>query len=330
MPQFIRVALGCAVIRHRRGRAFAPQACAPVAEPAWVPPGTPGSPIDGTMFHAQVLLSAGRFSSGVIDGKKGMSFKKAVQGFQESRGLDETGKLDGRTRQALLQCDNRPSTVTGEARPATDISGDYVYPFPKKPEAQAKLRMAATATCSRRWPRGITRRRRRSSRSTGPTALIGDGQALRLPNVLPTSARLSGRARSSPSMRHGSRCSTSTPTSRRATMSSSTSSEGVLKVHRTQGDRLVAQFPVTMGSGHDPLPLGNWKVDDLCLPAAVPLPAGPVLGRRRRQGGEDACRRARTGRSASPGSTSPRSITASTAPPSRRPSAAPKAMAASA
>ena len=24
-------------------------------------------------------------------------------------------------------------------------------------------------------------------------------------------------------------------------------------------DRLVAQFPVTTGSGHDPLPLGTWK-----------------------------------------------------------------------
>ena len=38
-----------------------------------------------------------------------------------------------------------------------------------------------------------------------------------------------------------------------------------------EADRLVAQFPVTMGSSHDPLPLGTWKVDDLRLPAAVPL-----------------------------------------------------------
>jgi len=25
-------------------------------------------------------------------------------------------------------------------------------------------------------------------------------------------------------------------------------------------DRLVAQFPVTTGSGHDPLPIGEWKI----------------------------------------------------------------------
>ncbi|WP_343060507.1 L,D-transpeptidase [Sphingomonas rhizophila] len=36
-------------------------------------------------------------------------------------------------------------------------------------------------------------------------------------------------------------------------------SEGVLKVVDGDG-RLVAQFPVTMGSTKDPLPLGTWKV----------------------------------------------------------------------
>jgi hypothetical protein len=35
-------------------------------------------------------------------------------------------------------------------------------------------------------------------------------------------------------------------------------SEGVLKV-MDKADKLVAQFPVTMGSSKDPLPLGNWK-----------------------------------------------------------------------
>ena len=70
-----------------------------------MPPGTPGSPIDGTVFHAQVLLGAAGFSTGVIDGKEGMSFKAAVRGFQESRGLAVTGKLDGPTRRALLEAE---------------------------------------------------------------------------------------------------------------------------------------------------------------------------------------------------------------------------------
>ena len=51
----------------------------------WVAPGTPGSPIDGTLFHAQVLLDAAGFSPGVIDGREGSSLKEAIQGFQQSK-----------------------------------------------------------------------------------------------------------------------------------------------------------------------------------------------------------------------------------------------------
>ena len=79
-------------------------------EPAsgWTAPGTPGSPIDGEIFHAQVLLDAAGFPAGVIDGKKGMSFRKAVEGFQEARGLDQTGELDAVTRRALLEIGRSP------------------------------------------------------------------------------------------------------------------------------------------------------------------------------------------------------------------------------
>ena len=105
--------------------------------PAWVPPGTPGSGIDGTTFHAQVLLNAAGFSTGVIDGKDGMVVKAAIRGFQQSQGIEATGELDPGTRRALLQS-NRSSTVTVRLSQA-DLSGDYVYPLPKKPEAQAKL-----------------------------------------------------------------------------------------------------------------------------------------------------------------------------------------------
>ena len=34
----------------------------------------------------------------------------------------------------------------------------------------------------------------------------------------------------------------------------------MLKVLDASDERLVAQFPVTIGSSHDPLPLGDWKV----------------------------------------------------------------------
>ena len=43
-----------------------------------------GSGIDNQILQNQVMLDVAGFPAGVIDGKKGMSFKKAVQGFQES------------------------------------------------------------------------------------------------------------------------------------------------------------------------------------------------------------------------------------------------------
>ena len=38
-------------------------------------------------------------------------------------------------------------------------------------------------------------------------------------------------------------------------------------------DRLVAQFPVTMGSSKEPLPLGNWKATTYAFLPPFPLSA---------------------------------------------------------
>ena len=104
MPRPRNLAFAAISFAAVAGLAVAQPATAPKtatgAEPAWVAPGTPGSPIDGDVVHAQVLLSQAGFSGGVIDGKDGMSFKAALRGFQHSRGLDQSGKHDGATRAA--------------------------------------------------------------------------------------------------------------------------------------------------------------------------------------------------------------------------------------
>jgi peptidoglycan hydrolase-like protein with peptidoglycan-binding domain len=96
--------------------------------------------IDGTFFHAQVLLDRAGFSPGVIDGLKGISFDHAVKGFQESRGLQITGELDQPTRAALLR-DQAPSTIRLRIDPS-DAEGPFT-PIPKEPEAQAKMERLA-------------------------------------------------------------------------------------------------------------------------------------------------------------------------------------------
>ncbi|WP_343060508.1 peptidoglycan-binding domain-containing protein [Sphingomonas rhizophila] len=162
--------------------AAASVAQSPSPRSAWVSPGTNGSPIDGTVFHAQVLLDAAGFPAGVIDGKPGMSLRKAIEGFQEARGLDKTGKLDVATRQALLS-QNRASTVMVRLTP-DQVAGPFVYPFPKKPEDQAKLPALSYRNMLEKVAESFHTTPETIVALNGPKALIGPGQTLRLPNVL--------------------------------------------------------------------------------------------------------------------------------------------------
>ena len=223
---------------------------------AWVAPGTPGSPIDGTVFHAQVLLGAAGFSTGVIDGKEGMSFKAAVRGFQESRGLPTSGELDGATRRALLE-QSRPSTINVKLT-NVDIGGDYVYPFPKKPEGQSKLKFASY----RNMLEEVAERYHTTPDTivalNGPSALIGIGQTLRLPNVSPTSTDYQGSPLKDEYRTWFVKLNVEANVPQGATIIVD-KSERQLKV-MDDSDRLIAQFPVTTGSQHDPLPLGTWKI----------------------------------------------------------------------
>ena len=227
---------------------------APTAvKPAFAPPGTKGSPIIGEIFHAQVLLDAAGFSPGVIDGKKGMSLVKAIAGYQESRGLDVTGMLDGATRQSLLQ-DRRPSTRMLQLT-ADDVGGPFLYPFPRKPEQQARQKELSYRNALERLSERFHTTPDTIVALNGREALIGQGQVLRLPNVLPGSREYPGVKP------EYARWMSQLNVDGRQVEGDSVvvdKSEGVLKVLDADG-RLVAQFPVTMGSSKDPLPLGTWK-----------------------------------------------------------------------
>ena len=231
-----------------------PASPAETASQAWVAPGTPGSSIDGEIFHAQVLLDVAGFPAGVIDGKKGMSFRKAVQGFQDSRGLDETGELDAVTRRALLEI-GRQSTVNLQLGPEV-FEGPFVQPFPSDPESQAKLdflgyrnQLEKLAEMFHTTPDTIVA-------LNGPDKLMRQGEVLRLPNVLPTSRSYGGNLKPEHAQWFNAlNVDANQPQGDHVVVDKS---EGVMKV-LDSNDRLIAQFPVTMGSTQYPLPIGTWK-----------------------------------------------------------------------
>ena len=220
----------------------------------WVAPGTPGSPIDGTIFHAQVLLDVAGFPSGVIDGRKGMVFGKAISGFQKARGLAVNGQLDGPTRAALV-AQKRPSTVMVTLT-REQVAGPFFLPFPKKPEEQANLpfmgyrnMLEAVAEEFHTTPDTIVA-------LNGPDKRIGVGQTLRLPNVVAANRDYNGLQPDAGAWMARLNVDSGSVKGDHVLVSKK---EGVLKVLDKE-ERLVAQFPVTMGSTHDPLPIGTWKV----------------------------------------------------------------------
>jgi peptidoglycan hydrolase-like protein with peptidoglycan-binding domain len=241
-----------------------PSAAAHTKAKPWVPPGTPGSPIDGQLFHAQVLLDAAGFSPGVIDGRKGSSLTEAIRGFQEANGVELTGQLDPATRQALLKI-GRPSTVMIKLGP-DDVRSTYVYPLPKDPDKQYGLKFLGY----RNMLEKVAERYHTSPAAVvalnGREKLIGLGQVLRLPNVAPVSRDYAGTPASGARLMNLLNVDGRQPQGDFVVIDKS---DGVLKVYRgspgaegedSSGGQLVAQFPVTTGSTHDPLPLGRWKV----------------------------------------------------------------------
>ena len=232
-------------------------------EKPWVAPGTPGSPIKGELFHAQVLMSAHGFSPGVIDGKAGESFKLALSSFQEARALKRTGKLDNQTRRALLEA-NRPSTVMVRLGP-DDVRSQYVYPFPHDPEKQAELKFLGYRNMLEKLAERYHTTPDTIVALNGPDKKIGLGHVLRLPNVVPTSRDYAGVQGNGAVALKALNVDAQQPQGNYVVVDKS---EGVLKVYqgepsggegKTRGGRLVAAFPVTMGSKQYPLPIGKWK-----------------------------------------------------------------------
>src|SRR3546814_13611472 len=63
-----------------------------------------------SILQAQVALDRTGFSPGVIDGKAGMSFTDALRGFQQARGLPDSGKYHQTTAKDLMGANPQNAT----------------------------------------------------------------------------------------------------------------------------------------------------------------------------------------------------------------------------
>jgi len=242
------------------------------------------------IMQAQVMLDRLGFSSGVIDGEMGMSTANALKGFQQARGLPETGKLDDATMQALAANDIPATRVV--TIPEEFAIGRFEK-IPANPAEQAKMQRLGYESLDEKLaerfhttietlkmlnpggkpaapgvetpPTTSISPKPVDSQSAvpvngatpGPDSNFHAGQQIRVPNI--GSDFIDANADIDRTWRDTLRnlgVGSEQPHADRIVVDKS---EGTLKAFG-KDDKLIAAFTVTTGSSHDPLPIGDWKV----------------------------------------------------------------------
>jgi len=215
--------------RHRRTRP-AP----PAMSPHWL--------------AAQVALDRSGFSPGEIDGRAGANTTRALEGFQLAHALSATGQLDEGTIAALGNAFQAPTTsyVVTDA----DMSGPFVPSLPKD-----MMQLAQLDALNYTSPMELLAERFHAKPALivtlNPSIELKTGATLQVPNVEPFTV----------------------PTERKAPAPQLDSASSVVRVDEaTKTVRVEApdgsvafQAPVTIGSTHDPLPKGQWRIEGTAM-----------------------------------------------------------------
>ena len=208
------------------------------------------------MLPAQLALDRLGYSSGVLDGKANPQFEMALKGFQKANNLAASGALDTATQAALAKANVGPPTRLVRI-PVAFAGQTFFADFPKDAADQAKLPtlgyrnlMEALAERFHTTPETMVA-------LNSPKTQIGAGKAIVVPN-LPEQA--------APSSEVAERGWDKTLISLGVAADQPEvdsilvdKSYGWLRALDNEG-KIIAQFPVTTGSSHDPLPIGKWTV----------------------------------------------------------------------
>jgi len=180
-------------------------------------------------LRTQVLLDRAHFSVGEIDGKPGSKTKRALAAYEKER---VAGAAVADAGWQALNTDTAPTlveyTITAE-----DVKGPFVK-IPQDMTAKAKLKALDYASPAEK----LAEKFHASPtllRSLNPgKRLDRAGETIRVPNV-------------------------HTEAPAKAASVVVDQSDASVTAKDAQ-DKVLARYPATMGSEHDPLPLGTWKV----------------------------------------------------------------------
>ncbi len=184
-----------------------------------------------SVLRAQILLDRAHFSCGEIDGDFGSNLEKTVAAFQQARQLATSRIVDSPTWSAL-NADQAPALLSYNIS-AEDVKGPF-HPIPAEMSEQAKLPdLGYTSPLEE-----LSERFHVSPavlKALNPGADFGKaGQTIQAPNVVMMPPGMAARVEVS-------------------------KAESSVRAYDAE-NHLLAFYVATIGSEHDPLPIGEWKI----------------------------------------------------------------------
>ncbi|HEV3200878.1 MAG TPA: L,D-transpeptidase [Bryobacteraceae bacterium] len=191
---------------------------------------TPGHTGSGVV-RAQILLARAHFSCGEIDGNFGSNLSKTLAAYQQERQLPATGIVDGATW-AALNADTAPALMDYRIS-AEDEKGPFL-PIPTDLMEQAKLPALGYASPLEELAERFHASPGLLHALNSRTDFTKAEQTVTVPNLL------------------------TLPPGKAANVVVS-KSESSVRAYDAEG-KLLAFYSATIGSEHDPLPVGDWKI----------------------------------------------------------------------